>query len=1567
MLAWLIALVAAGTERGDILLEEHFESWRPAGWVVIDNTGGGCEWSSTDWIGRPNYAGGDGAAAVADSDVFYSDNVDTELRTPPLDLTGIPAAVLSFVSAYKDIDPAPGTDHADVDISVNGGITWIQLMSWNEPHDPEGPGELVRLSLDPYVGYSNVIIRFRYVSGWDWWWQIDDVTIIETVPGMPDPPEDFSAWTLSDSEIELTWLTNTMGDLVMIATNGIPEFGMPVSHYTVGDTIAGGGGIVYIGSDTNFVLSGLPGNTRYYFRAWATNNVTYSLGTDADARTFPVTTATYPYFESFEDGFGQWAQPEDPELAWRRQTGSTPYSSTGPTGAYDGVWYLYTPVYWTAGITAQLDGSFDFSSLRHPEFSFYYHMFGESMGSLAIDIFDGQWHENTWLRTGEQQNSASAPWKQAVLDLTPYAGAPFIVLRFRSISGGNYTGDCAMDAVGVRELPAGLYLDPPLQHSEGNPDTILTKPLVIKNYTDSNQVCMLSYTGSGWDTTGLVSVSIQPHAVVTSDVSVTIPTDVLAGDQATSLVTAVTADGMYTNSAVIITRCTWTYNIMKETLDTDPGWHTQGEWEFGQPTGQGNYMTDPLSGYSGPYVYGYNLQGDYTDNMPVYYLTTPAFDCSGEYNLSLEFQRWLSVENCCDHATIEISNNGITWHEIWDGYGNDVYESFWRKCSYDISAFADDQSSVYIRWGMGPSDSSVTYPGWNLDDIAIVRYRTDIDNTILEAHDPVILYCYEYTPSLRASVYREGETGTGGPAAHISAEFGYGRYGTLPTQDWTWIPAVFAETGSTSDFYEAQVQITMAGELSWGFRFRKGEAVWTYADLDSSANGLSIGQFGRITALVPALSGESIRNQILPDKQWDVLPSYHSEHPRVPVDIAACDDVKLSSDTFIHGIRWLGAYNEAGRTGRETGFMLNIHGKNSVNPQEPGPILHSEFHAGYACENPTGQYEYIYEYCLDLETPFLMHAGSTYWVSVQMDAGSNATEWGILGSDDQEFGQPAVILWDGNTWIVESDMGFELRGSYTNNSVICGRVTAAHSGLPVPGVAVTLESGAYHWQTVTGTDGWYFVPLPYNVYTLNVEKELYVPQQYKGIVMHTPGLTNRIDIVLDGSTLECTPDTLELTAYKDTVLTNTVVLKNTGPLAIDFSLYLDDLALTADGSILSGTRAPDVALCGSDGNSRLDDVYDKLRGSGRLNTVTLFDVGDETPTLATLTNYDALLVYQYYSYYDSYELGNMIHDYAEQGGGVVTMIEEVGYGNMYGRWYTSEYVIADYTGINYYYQPRLGTIHNPQHPLMGGVTTLEYNDSGMQPLLRELQPETELIADWDSGNPLVIAKEYLHTRRVDLGFYPVSDDASWRGWDSSTDGDTLMANGLIWSAHIPPGWISISTNSGTLQPGESMQVEIIMDAGELSEFALYGTHLYINGSFANELHPVQLLLRHTGDPVISTLSSIKFGEVEIDDSKTYAMTVRNTGDGILTGEVYNITAPFGISGNSTYALAADEKETLYVYFAPDEEGVYTNIILLTGGGDAEVLLTGTGIPEPVTFIYMLGLFSAILKRTGKLQ
>lgn len=157
-------------------------------------------------------------------------------------------------------------------------------------------------------------------------------------------------------------------------------------------------------------------------------------------------------------------------------------------------------------------------------------------------------------------------------------------------------------------------------------------------------------------------------------------------------------------------------------METDPGWGTEGAWAFGVPTGS----EDPDSGFDGPYVYGYNLAGNYEDSLSApQYLTTPAFDCSAYANVKLSFYRWLGVETSLyDYATLQVSNDGASWTTIWEN-DETMAPSSWTYCEYDISSVADGESTVYIRWAMGTSDTYENYCGWNLDQIALEGEEVD--------------------------------------------------------------------------------------------------------------------------------------------------------------------------------------------------------------------------------------------------------------------------------------------------------------------------------------------------------------------------------------------------------------------------------------------------------------------------------------------------------------------------------------------------------------------------------------------------------------------------------------------------------------------------------------------------------------------------------------------------------------------------------------------------------------------------------------------------------------------------
>lgn len=188
-------------------IQEDFEgAFPPDGWErQSTGTPATCLWDLTSEItpsfgpvdpdtgGRPNFAGGDGAAATLDSDSCGSTtNIDAELITPAVNLAGLDNPRLEFILSFNT---AFDNNQFFVDISTDLGANWTNLASWdNEDVSPAGPGQLVSIDLSDYDDAIAAQIRFRNVAGWSFWVQIDQVTIDSADESVEVSLEGFSSF-----------------------------------------------------------------------------------------------------------------------------------------------------------------------------------------------------------------------------------------------------------------------------------------------------------------------------------------------------------------------------------------------------------------------------------------------------------------------------------------------------------------------------------------------------------------------------------------------------------------------------------------------------------------------------------------------------------------------------------------------------------------------------------------------------------------------------------------------------------------------------------------------------------------------------------------------------------------------------------------------------------------------------------------------------------------------------------------------------------------------------------------------------------------------------------------------------------------------------------------------------------------------------------------------------------------------------------------------------------------------------------------------------------------------------
>lgn len=237
---------------------------------------------------------------------------------------------------------------------------------------------------------------------------------------------------------------------------------------------------------------------------------------------------------------------------------------------------------------------------------------------------------------------------------------------------------------------------------------------------------------------------------------------------------------------------------------------------------------------------------------------------------------------------------------------------------------------------------------------------------------------------------------------------------------------------------------------------------------------------------------------------------------------------------------------------------------------------------------------------------------------------------------------------------------------------------------------------------------------------------------------------------------------------------------------------------------------PDVAIVAAasnttmaDTNTRYTDVRDKLLATGKFNSVSIynatrFNPAGGTPSLATLQQWDAVIVWSNDSFEDAVAMGDVLADYVDAGGGVVIAVFANTSTNtarfLQGRWQQGDYIAIPQGGNFVQGAGQLGQVLDPDHPIMEGVTTFVtrwgVNAQGMifggyRPTNLNVTPGSTIIARWNTGHTLVALSP--NPRVVELGFHPVSSDVVPTAyWDADTDGDILMANALCFVASSGP-------------------------------------------------------------------------------------------------------------------------------------------------------------------------------------
>lgn len=224
-----------------------------------------------------------------------------------------------------------------------------------------------------------------------------------------------------------------------------------------------------------------------YLRFWPETGLPFKCGAP-DCGTVPGTISSFPWIENFEGpqwvagtgvgdvgtghrgnfpneqaGMNYWlVQPPENQggYGWSIRSGPTATPFTGPPSNHTpfGSKYVYAEASQgaqnttTTLVTPCID-------LRNENgcmaFEFYYHFFGEEMGTMRIDIDTGTntaaWWNGYYFVRKQQQENANDPWERAIMPIYPFNGK-FIRIRMLSAKQTATTGSLARADMAIDDL-----------------------------------------------------------------------------------------------------------------------------------------------------------------------------------------------------------------------------------------------------------------------------------------------------------------------------------------------------------------------------------------------------------------------------------------------------------------------------------------------------------------------------------------------------------------------------------------------------------------------------------------------------------------------------------------------------------------------------------------------------------------------------------------------------------------------------------------------------------------------------------------------------------------------------------------------------------------------------------------------------------------------------------------------------------------------------------------------------------------------------------------------------------
>lgn len=229
-------------------------------------------------------------------------------------------------------------------------------------------------------------------------------------------------------------------------------------------------------------------------------------------------------------------------------------------------------------------------------------------------------------------------------------------------------------------------------------------------------------------------------------------------------------------------------------------------------------------------------------------------------------------------------------------------------------------------------------------------------------------------------------------------------------------------------------------------------------------------------------------------------------------------------------------------------------------------------------------------------------------------------------------------------------------------------------------------------------------------------------------------------------------------------------------------------------------------------------------------------------------------------------VGDILADFIDGGGKVITNNFAYDYSAwaLEGRFIDEGYGPFTGTTTDFFGSTNLGTVHAPDHPVMEGVTAVSNSYLWQDPTLAA---DATLIADWDDGSHFVAANDNV----VAFNILP-SDGSGSAGWTG--DLALMYHNAIKWLGGS--GFVSVDTDSGVLEQGESIDVSVTISASGLNAGFYQANIDVVTNDPLNELVQVPVELNVLGPVIEVNPESLEVTVLQgLTDTRT--ITISNNG------------------------------------------------------------------------------------------